>query len=395
MSTSSPTHSHKWVFITAGFAMFSMFFGSGNLVFPLVVGYKTLDQFSHAAIGLLVTGTLVPFLGLLTMIFMNGDTKKFFSKLGTVPGFLLPFLMLALLGPFGVCARCILVSYGSMNLVWPELPFPVFSISFALIAALMTLNRKRLVRLLGRYLTPCLLLGITLILVVGIWQASPPSPSILGSTASFNIGLHQGYQLMDLLAAFFFSATIVEYLHAHLGKGASIPYVAKEAVKASGVGITLLAIVYLGFVGLGASYAPHLHGASAEKMLILIAQQTLGDMALPLLALTICLACLTTLVALAGLFADFCQKEMFKEKIGRTPCVIVTYILCSVISFLGFDELASWIGAVMDFVYPALIVLSLVSITDYFMKSNWAPKLFYVALGVLGIVKVVKAGGLF
>jgi hypothetical protein len=40
-------------------------------------------------------------------------------------------------------------------------------------------------------------------------------------------------------------------------------------------------------------------------------------------------------------------------------------------------------------------VLSLVSITDYFMKSNWAPKLFYVALGVLGIVKVVTAGGLF
>jgi LIVCS family branched-chain amino acid:cation transporter len=118
-------------------------------------------------------------------------------------------------------------------------------------------------------------------------------------------------------------------------------------------------------------------------------------MALPLLALTICLACLTTLVALAGLFAEFCQKEMFKGKIGRTPCVIVTYILCSVISFLGFDELASWIGGVMDFVYPALIVLSLVSITDYFMKSNWAPKLFYVALGVLGLAKVAKAGGLF
>ena len=370
----------RWVFLTAGFAMFSMFFGSGNLVFPLNIGFGTLDHFSFAAIGLLITGTLVPFLGLLTMIFMDGNANRFFAKLGKIPGFLLPLFMLAILGPFGVCARCILVSYGSLELVFPSLSFSVFSISFALVSALLTLNRKRIVRILARYLTPFLLLGIIMILMVGIFYAPHPGPSLVTTRGAFHIGLHQGYQTMDLLAAFFFSITIVEYLRAHMGKGAPVGEVAREAIKASGVGITLLALVYLGFVSLGAAYADVLQGVSPESMLIHIAQNTLGNIALPVVALTITTACLTTLIALAGLFADFCHKEMLREKIPRSVCVIITYALCSLVSFLGFEHLARLMGTLLEVIYPALIFLSFFAIMDHFTGKNWAPKAFYLAL---------------
>lgn len=386
----SPKTVRKSIFLTAGFAMFSMFFGSGNLVFPLVIGQLTRDQSTFAMWGLILTGTIVPFLGLLTMIFVDGNAKRFFTKLGKIPGFLLPFFLLAILGPFGVCARCILVSYGSLELVFPHLPFGVFSISFVVIAALFTLNHNKIVGILGKYLTPFLLVGILTILLVGLWLAPTMEAGVHTPLEAFHVGLHKGYQLMDLLAAFFFSVSIVAYLRAHMGHDAPVEKVAKEAIKASAVGITLLAFVYLGFVTLGAAFSPKLQGVSPEHMLIQIAQHTLGEAALPIVALTITMACLTTLIALAGLFADFCDVEIFGKKVSRKALVIVTYALCCLVSFLGFESLANVMGSLLEYLYPALIVLSLTSILDYYTKKNWAPRAFYYALLFVVVLKLVN-----
>ncbi|MCA0369955.1 MAG: branched-chain amino acid transport system II carrier protein [Proteobacteria bacterium] len=386
----SPQNLRRGIFLTAGFAMFSMFFGSGNLVFPLVIGQITKDQSSYAIWGLIVTGTLVPFLGLLTMIFVDGNAKRFFTKLGKIPGFLLPFFLLAILGPFGVCARCILVSYGSLELVFPHLPFSVFTVTFSALAALLTLNRNKIVGILGKYLTPFLLFGIISILVVGLWLAPPMDTAPHTPLEAFNVGLHQGYQTMDLLAAFFFSISIVAYLRAHMGHDAPVEKVAREAIKASAVGITLLAFVYLGFVTLGASFSGKLCDVCPEHMLVQIAQHTLGDAALPIVALTITMACLTTLIALAGLFADFCETEIFAKRVARSHLVIVTYALCCLVSFLGFESLARVMGSLLEYLYPALIVLSLASILDYYTKKNWAPRAFYYALILVVVLKLLN-----
>lgn len=359
--------------------MFSMFFGSGNLVFPLSVGYGALDRFPGAAAGLLLTGTLVPFIGLFALIVAGGDRVRFFGVLGKVPAFLVTFLILSLLGPFGVCARCVLVSYGSMLSLFPDLTLPVFSGIFCLMATVMTLNRQRIVRLIGRYLTPFLLLGILLILVVGNYRSPHVEASSLSFLKALNKGLHQGYQMMDLLAAFFFSATIVDYLKAHVGKKASAKVIAGEAVKASFVGVFLLGVVYVGFVSLGAAYAPFLDGHHPENMLVLIAEKTLGPMALPIIVLTVVTACLTTLIILASLFAEFCQKDVCHEKVSRTASVIITYLICFGTSLIGFETLVSVIGEILEVLYPALIVFSLMVIFDTYFKTKWAAKSFYVS----------------
>ncbi len=378
----------KWVFLTAGFAMFSMFFGSGNLVFPLSIGYTTLDNCLGAALGLLLTGTLVPFLGLLALIYAGGSRQAFFAKLGRVPAFIVTFLILSILGPFGVCARCVLVSYGSIELLLPNLSLTLFSAVFCLLAALMTLNRQRVVRIIGRYLTPFLLLGIVLILAVGIYYAPVAKNSSLTSFQSFNAGLHQGYQTMDLLAAFFFSATVVEYLRAHVGKKAPLTLIAREAVKASFVGVSLLGLIYVGFVSLGASYAPFLDAHHPESMLILIAKHTLGPMALPVIALTIVMACLTTLIILSSLFADFVQKDVCREKISRKVSVFLAYFLCFAISLIGFEKLVALTGEVLEILYPALIGLSIFAIIDHHLKTTLSHKVFYSIL-------IVSAGMYF
>jgi LIVCS family branched-chain amino acid:cation transporter len=119
--------------LTGGFAMFSMFFGSGNLVFPLIIGVKTYENPLHAIYGLLITAVLLPFFGLFGIMHYRGDHTVYFSILGPYSRFLLSLLMLGLMGPFGVIPRCISVAFGGVHLLYPTLPLWVFSLIFAVL----------------------------------------------------------------------------------------------------------------------------------------------------------------------------------------------------------------------------------------------------------------------
>lgn len=96
---------NKWFVVSTGFALFSMFFGSGNLVFPITVDQESEGHYLLAALGILFTGVVVPFLGVLGMMLYKGDIYSFFSCFGKKGTFLFSFLALALMGPFGVHFR--------------------------------------------------------------------------------------------------------------------------------------------------------------------------------------------------------------------------------------------------------------------------------------------------
>ena len=68
--------------LTAGLALFAMFFGSGNLIFPLEVGIKAQGFSQGAFLGLLATAIFVPLIGLLSVIgrSQDGSTKEFFQQ---------------------------------------------------------------------------------------------------------------------------------------------------------------------------------------------------------------------------------------------------------------------------------------------------------------------------
>ena len=100
-------------FITTGLAMFAMFFGSGNLIFPVAIGQSVGKQTLWSLLGLFLTAIVIPFLALIIMLFFNGNYKKFFSQTGVLPGKLIAFVILALIGPFGVLPRCIAFSYST------------------------------------------------------------------------------------------------------------------------------------------------------------------------------------------------------------------------------------------------------------------------------------------
>ena len=64
-----------------------------------------------------------------SMTLFDGNYQKFFERIGKVPGFLVMLCILGLIGPFGAIPRCIALSYSTLELYFPECPFP-FSVLF-------------------------------------------------------------------------------------------------------------------------------------------------------------------------------------------------------------------------------------------------------------------------
>ena len=383
------------IVLVAGFAMFSMFFGSGNLVFPLMVGMKSHDQFQIASIGLIISGVLLPFLGLIAMIYYGGNRAKFFKNLGAPAAFILTFSMLSLMGPFGVLPRCIIVAFGGFDLIFHDLTAPIFNAIFSVLTGLLAWHRTKIVSIIGTYLTPILIFGITAIIIMGVIAIETPPSIDISNTAAFMIGLDQGYQTMDLLAAFFFSATTVSYLASQINAKENPIRLERLSLVACSLGALMLVAVYLGFIYLGAAYAPLLESVAPEKLLVVVAQASLGPAALPVASVVICMACLTTSTILASLFADFLYNDIMQKRIPRSAALVVTLLIGYTVSLLGFMDLASWIANALLVAYPALIVFAVFKIISAKTGHKWSREAFWLVLLISILVRGLSAANIF
>lgn len=353
-----------------------MFFGSGNLVFPLKIGIESGNFWAIGFMGLFLTGVILPFLGLFVIKVHRGSYEAFFSEAGQVARIILPLFMLSLLGSFGVVPRCITVAYGGIRYVFPEISLLWFSIIFSGVCFIVCLKEGWMIAALGKWLTPILLLCLIVLILIGITFAHPIPPHEFKPLTSFMDGFFQGYATMDLFAAFFFSALMFNLI---LGKDVSVTD-SKGSMKAvlypSLLGMGLLSIIYLGLVFLGAHYQSLVVSVLPELILPTIASHLLGDSACFIIALIMVLACLTTAVALNNIYARYlCGLFTLKEK--WFPIILLaTTGISFYISLYDFNGIEKFLIPLLEISYPGLIFLTLVSI---FMKGHKRLKiiLFY------------------
>lgn len=368
--------------LTSGFALFAMFFGSGNLVFPLGIGVATQSHFLIAALGLFVTGISIPFIGLFSVVFCHksAEQNSYFSPLGKTASFVLVFAMLSLMGPFGVGARCLLVASSGIKLMLTNTPDFYLNLALCVIVATLLFQRESLVEILGKKLTPILLLSIVCIIAFGVILGPSIDQSSESIANAWSIGISQGYQTMDLLAAFFFSTSTIVYLRNNLGKETTRKDLISVSLKACTIGAGLLSIVYLGFIVLGAKYSSALKTVDPEQRLIVVAKHSLGTLTIPIISLLISLTCITTLCVLVDLFADFLSNRVLKARVSKKICTIITLLCTFSTSLIGFTALAQWIASALLLLYPALIAFALARIIEPTHKYRFnLPMIFFWA----------------
>ncbi|WP_186646904.1 branched-chain amino acid transport system II carrier protein [Fluviispira vulneris] len=361
----------------AGFAAFAMFFGSGNLVFPLLLGSKSPTNWFYSSLGLAITGVLVPFLGLVAMTCLKGSQDAFFRWLGKVAGWIIPFLILLLIGPFGVIPRCIAVGYGAWQSFSEQTPLWLFALGCVAVIWLATFSNRKLVDVVGKYFTPFKLGALAIVIGGSFYFAITSQQGIVSSSAavspatSFKESFFEGYHTMDLMAALFFGVSLVHYFKAK--ENDIIPF--KPTLIAMAIGMFLLFVVYMALVYLGAAYSSQISHLPATQMLPEIASIALGETSDYLISFTLVVSCLTTAVALTAVSVDFiCEKVAFlreKRQLTLVLCLIVTFI----IAMTGFTGIMSLMAPILSWLYPFVIGLTILNIAVHFYKIRKSSKL--------------------
>lgn len=374
------TATHIRHIITTGLAMFSMFFGAGNIVFPLMVGQFAGNMAWWSIAGLMVTAVGVPFLGLLAMTFFNGDHHLFFKRIGTLPGYLVTLLIMIVIGPVNAIPRCISLSHGTISMYLPGMSALTFSILACVIIYLATFKKSWVVDLLGDVLSPLLVISLAVIIVKGL-LIHPTAPVVDTSAARMLFfGLYQGYNTMDLLGTFFFSGVIIGGLKHLFPKEKSMNVLAGYALQASIIGATLLGAVYMGFGIVASYYGDMIADLSPEVLLGTIAQTVLGSAGGLFVSMAVALACLTTAITLVVVFAEFLQEQKLFNRMGYQYCLLMTLIASCVFANLGFSSIVGMMVPVLKVIYPALIVLCAVNLLHKWKGMHSVKVPFYLTV---------------
>lgn len=348
---------------SVGFTIFAMLFGSGNIVFPLVLGRDAGSTVLWSLAGLCLSAVLVPLVGLVSSIAFDGSYKKFLEMTGKVPGKLIAFLCLLLVGPFAIIPRCIALSHASIQAYFPTLSLFWFSL-FALGVIFCLVVRKGIfLDLLGRVLGPIKLFLMLLLIAVGLAYPVPIKILDVGQFDCFMKGLLEGFQMLDLVGVIFFSGLIIttirrEFAHDALDQRGLL----RIAFQSGLVGAFFLALVYGGFSYVAAMHADQLVGIGSDKILSSLAVLILGSQAALLANITVAIACLTTATALTSVFADYLKSEIFRNQISYFYALLATLGLSFVMSNLGFSKIIEVTYPFVLVLYPALTVLAFVNL---------------------------------
>lgn len=359
------SHSNALYLVQVGLAMFSMFFGAGNVVFPLLVGQAVHDSVLWAFFGLLITAVGVPFCGLFGVTLYDGNLTNFFARIGKQVGFVLIIILLGLVGPFGALPRCIALSYSTAKQMIPTMPIELFSLLAVGLIYFLTVKKSKIIDIIGKWLSPVLLVAIFSIVYQGLTQEPEVlSHMVVPPREAFILGLESGYQTMDLLGALFFCSFVINSLKkisivdGHLDKQVLM----KNTAIASLIGVFSLGVVYFGMSVVASRFSEVLEGIPAELILGVIAHKLLGASAGLMTSLVVILACLTTAIALAAVFSEFLHAQVSRGRISYRVCLITTCTISYFVANLEFSGIFLFLAPIVAFLYPALLVLTLCNI---------------------------------
>lgn len=352
------------IIITTGLAIFAMLFGAGNLIFPVQLGILAGDKTHIGLIGFIISGVLIPIMGLIGMSLFDGDVKAFFYRMGKIPGALLIFFCMLIIGPLFVMPRIIALSYDLMQPFMPEISRLTFGLIFGLLTFVACYKKNAIVSLLGNILSPIKLLTLFTIIIMGLWYCKPLAVSTQNGWDIFFINFKEGYKTLDLMATIFFAYIIISILRKTLSAEITNnkKTMAKIMLQSGLIGGALLAIVYIGMAYAGAIHGQEFASLGIGEKFIETVRAIIGNNGALFISATILIACLSTMIALGTVVSEYLRIDIFNNKISYTSSLAVVLVLTSIMAKFKLDDLLGFYVPVMDISYPVLIALTVCNI---------------------------------
>ena len=356
--------------------IFGMFFGAGNLIFPVQLGQNAGSNWLPATIGFVITGTIVPFLAMLAVSVTRSKGVYDIAK-PVAPWFGTLFLVMLHLtiGPFFGTPRTAATAF-SMGVApflaakYQTLGMLVFSAIFFGLAYFLSFKQSNILAWIGKYLNPLFIVLLLAILVLGLVLPMGNLHQATGSLYQHHVvlqGFLDGYNTMDGIALLALAVTVV---FAVKGLGYSDHQVPKMIAKAGLISIVAEALLYTALVLLGVSSLGSIKvAANGGDAFSQIVSHYTGNFGTLVTGVVVTLAVFTTAM---GLFASFAQ-DMHRAfpKISYVNWLRVIAFGSFVTANAGLTNIVAWAVPVLMFMYPiALSLITLSLLSKWFKGSN-------------------------
>jgi branched-chain amino acid:cation transporter, LIVCS family len=353
-----------------GFALFSLFFGAGNLILPPTLGVKAGAEWGLVVLGFFITAVVIPILAIFAHAKLQGTLYDFGKKVS--PLFSSVFCVLI----YGIAIAIPSPRTASVTHEMTVQPFfdsaPIYtSIFYFVLVFLFAVNRSKIISIIGKFLTPIIVFILLTMIVLAVVSSPNAIPTSVFKSP-FIDGILEGYQTFDAIAGVVVGAVIIISLNlrGHTSFGSKKELITKAGLI-SGVG---LFVIYGGLILSGSLLnASFIEDESRIEILSGLSTQTLGSFGTKFLSILVALACFTTAVGIVTGTADYVQGVFKGSKLAYTLTAALGSLLGIVVGSFKVDFIIAIAVPGLMFLYPITIVLILLNV----VSEKWASKLVF------------------
>ncbi|AZP36386.1 Branched-chain amino acid transport system 2 carrier protein [Candidatus Annandia adelgestsuga] len=358
--------------IAISFMNFALFVGAGNIIFPPMVGLQSGKLVWYAAIGFLITATILPTISIIALAQKGGSINKLISPIGKFMGIILITICYLSVGPFFAIPRTATVSF-EINI----LPFTgnsniylfIYSIIYFLIINIISLYPGKLLNTIGYFLAPLKTIALLILsLSIIFYQSGKITNTInICKNSAFSNGIINGYLTMDTLGSLMFGNIIINALKS---KGIKkIKKLVYYTIITSFISGLCIIFVYLNLFKLGSTSNLIINQkTNGIEILSIYVNNTFGIFGNFFLSFLIFITCIVTSIGLTCSCAEFFYKYL---PISYNKIVYIIIIISILITNIGLDKLIKFFIPILTIICPPCMVLIIMSfLSNLFYKTN-------------------------
>lgn len=370
--------------ISVSMMLFAIFFGAGNMIFPPAMGQLAGTSYLSALAGFILTDAGIAILGVTAVVLAGSSMSDLGNLVGRRFALFLSVGVYLLIGPLFALPRTGSVSFEiallpyigeSNSMLWSLL----FTGAFFGLTYYLSSNPSRIVDVVGKYLTPVLLLSILSIFIASLLNGGSNGSFSFGTISAptaayadipFFKGMIEGYNALDGPAGLAFAIIVITAIRSYgiTEKKTIARYTIICGLGAAG----FLAVVYFMLTYVGAM--TNTAFANGGALLHAVTNHLFGGIGGIILGIAVLFACLTTSIGLTTSFADYFQtilpKRWSYKKIAAAVC-----LFSFVISNIGLSQLITVSLPILIMIYPVTVVLMLLS---FLRKRIGSRRMVYV-----------------
>ena len=362
--------------ILIGLALFSMFVGAGNIIFPFYIGAVDGQSLLTGLLGFCITGIGLPVLGVMALSKAGGTSDSLSQKISPLFAKVLNVTIILIIGPLFAIPRTAATTVELAILPYFQNSYDtrtlliVGSLIFFIICLYFILSPKTVVDRLGTILSPLLIIFLLTLIFISLFRSvGNTTPTELSNP--FSHGFIAGYQTMDTLAAIIFGSTIYQAIKA---KGYDQKHTNKLMPLIAAFAGICIAVLYAGLCHIGAQGSDVLRPIEEKTALTVMAVQTLsGGFGQLILSFIIFFACMTTAIGLIVTASNYFYN-LFGKRISYRNWAIIITVISYFISIIGVEGILLIAAPVLELIYPIAIVLILLNL----LGKTWQVRKIYI-----------------